>query len=140
MNGTAPCSGFVIAEEPQFGLRAAMAPSVEKATPVVRPHSPSDPASLGRSRDVDVRTAQSFHERFIEEVLEVRASRVHTEEPGPSELPAERKNMSTAAIAILVLALILGGVGLFVEALRWVLIIAVVLLIASFFTGRTRAV
>ncbi len=46
------------------------------------------------------------------------------------------------ALLILVLALVLGGVGLFVEALRWVLIIAVVLLIASAFTGfrgRTRA-
>lgn len=39
------------------------------------------------------------------------------------------------ALAILLLALILGGVGLFVEALRWVLIIAVVLLLVSAFTG-----
>ena len=39
------------------------------------------------------------------------------------------------ALLILILALILGGVGLFVEALRWVLIIAVVLLIISAFTG-----
>lgn len=39
------------------------------------------------------------------------------------------------ALLILLLALVLGGVGLFVEALRWVLIIAVVLLIASAFTG-----
>ena len=46
------------------------------------------------------------------------------------------------ALLILLLALVLGGVGLFVEALRWVLIIAVVLLIVSAFTGfrgRTRA-
>lgn len=39
------------------------------------------------------------------------------------------------ALAILILALLLGGVGLFVEALRWVLIIAVVLLILSAITG-----
>ncbi|MFU8842075.1 MAG: hypothetical protein ACNA8R_15405 [Nitriliruptoraceae bacterium] len=46
------------------------------------------------------------------------------------------------AILILILALLLGGVGLFVEALRWVLIIAVALLILSAFTGfrgRSRA-
>lgn len=46
------------------------------------------------------------------------------------------------ALLILILALIIGGVGLFVEALRWVLIIAVVLLIVGAFTGfrgRTRA-
>jgi hypothetical protein len=40
-----------------------------------------------------------------------------------------------AALLILILALLLGGVGLFVEALRWVLIIAVVLLLISAFTG-----
>lgn len=39
------------------------------------------------------------------------------------------------ALVLLILALLLGGVGLFAEALRWVLIIAVVLLIASIFTG-----
>jgi hypothetical protein len=39
------------------------------------------------------------------------------------------------AVLILILALILGGVGLFVEALRWVLIIAVILLIVGAFTG-----
>jgi hypothetical protein len=38
-------------------------------------------------------------------------------------------------ILLLLLALLLGGVGLFVEALRWVLIIAIVLLIVSIFTG-----
>ncbi len=38
-------------------------------------------------------------------------------------------------LLILLLALVLGGVGLFVEALRWVLIIALVLLVVSFFTG-----
>lgn len=39
------------------------------------------------------------------------------------------------AIAILLLALLLGGVGIFVEALRWVLIIALVLFIVGAVTG-----
>lgn len=39
------------------------------------------------------------------------------------------------AILLLILALVLGGVGLFVEALRWVLIIALVLLIVGAITG-----
>jgi uncharacterized membrane protein len=39
------------------------------------------------------------------------------------------------AIVLLLLALLLGGVGLFVEALRWVLIIALVLFLLSAFTG-----
>lgn len=39
------------------------------------------------------------------------------------------------ALLILLLALVLGGVGLFVEALRWVLIIAVILLIIGAVTG-----
>lgn len=38
-------------------------------------------------------------------------------------------------LLILLLALIAGGVGLFVEALRWVLIIAVVLLIIGAVVG-----
>ena len=36
---------------------------------------------------------------------------------------------------LLILALLVGGIGLFVEGLKWLLIIAVVLFIASFFTG-----
>lgn len=44
--------------------------------------------------------------------------------------------MSTWAIVLLVLALVFGGVGLAVEALRWLLIIAVVLLLVSVVTGR----
>ena len=39
------------------------------------------------------------------------------------------------AILLLILALLIGGVGLFVEALRWVLIIAVVLLILGIVSG-----
>jgi uncharacterized membrane protein YtjA (UPF0391 family) len=44
--------------------------------------------------------------------------------------------MSAWAIILLVLALALGGVGLAVEALRWLLIIAVVLFLVSVVTGR----
>jgi hypothetical membrane protein len=36
---------------------------------------------------------------------------------------------------LLILALLLGGVGLFVEGLKWLLIIAVVLLVASLISG-----
>lgn len=41
-------------------------------------------------------------------------------------------------IAILLLALLLGGLGLFVEALRWLLIIALVLFLLGAFTGWRR--
>jgi len=46
----------------------------------------------------------------------------------------------SAAVLILILALVLGGVGLFVEALRWLLIVALVLLVIGAVTGRRRAV
>lgn len=46
--------------------------------------------------------------------------------------------MTGWAILLLIVALILGGVGLFVEALRWLLIIGLVLLVVSFLTGRRR--
>ncbi len=36
---------------------------------------------------------------------------------------------------LLILALVLGGVGLFIEGLKWLLIIALVLFVASLFTG-----
>jgi hypothetical protein len=36
---------------------------------------------------------------------------------------------------LLILALVFGGMGLFVEGLKWLLIIALVLFVASFFTG-----
>lgn len=42
----------------------------------------------------------------------------------------------TLAVLLLILALLVGGFGLFVETLRWLLIIAVVLLIFSVVTGR----
>ena len=41
----------------------------------------------------------------------------------------------SAVLLLIILALLLGGVGLAVEALRWLLIIALVLFVASFFTG-----
>jgi hypothetical protein len=41
----------------------------------------------------------------------------------------------TLAILLLILAFLIGGVGLFVEALRWVLIIAIALLIVGAITG-----
>lgn len=43
--------------------------------------------------------------------------------------------MSTLVIVLLILALLIGGVGLFVEGLKWLLIIAVVLFLVSLFTG-----
>jgi multisubunit Na+/H+ antiporter MnhG subunit len=49
--------------------------------------------------------------------------------------------MLTIAVLVLILALLLGGIGLAVEALRWMLIIAVIFLLASAITGwlgRTR--
>ncbi len=41
----------------------------------------------------------------------------------------------TLVVLLLVLALLFGGVGLFVEGLKWALIIAVVLLLAGALTG-----
>ncbi len=44
--------------------------------------------------------------------------------------------MATWALVLLVVALLLGGVGLAVEALRWLLIVGLVLFLISVFTGR----
>jgi hypothetical protein len=38
-------------------------------------------------------------------------------------------------LLLLLIALIVGGLGLFVEGLKWLLIIALVLFVISFFTG-----
>ena len=38
-------------------------------------------------------------------------------------------------VVLLILALIIGGVGLFVEGLKWLLIIAAVLFVISLVTG-----
>lgn len=43
--------------------------------------------------------------------------------------------MSTIVIVLLLLALLFGGVGLFVEGLIWLLIIAAVLFVASALMG-----
>jgi hypothetical membrane protein len=43
--------------------------------------------------------------------------------------------MTGVVIALLLLALLVGGVGLFVEGLKWLLIVAVVLFIVSALTG-----
>jgi hypothetical protein len=41
-------------------------------------------------------------------------------------------------ILLLILALIFGGIGLFVEALRWILIIALILLLVGIVFGVMR--
>ena len=41
-------------------------------------------------------------------------------------------------ILLLILALLLGGIGLLFETLRWILIIAVILLIISIVSGISR--
>ncbi len=41
----------------------------------------------------------------------------------------------SVVVLLLILALLFGGVGLFVEGLKWVLIIALVLIVASVITG-----
>jgi len=38
-------------------------------------------------------------------------------------------------LALLLLALLFGGFGLFVEGLKWLLIIGIVLVVASMFSG-----
>jgi hypothetical protein len=43
-------------------------------------------------------------------------------------------------VLLLILALIFGGVGLFITGLKWLLIVALVMLVLSAFTGfRSRA-
>lgn len=46
----------------------------------------------------------------------------------------QENNMGVVAI-LLLLALLFGGMGLFVEGLKWALIIGLVLLVAGAFTG-----
>ena len=50
----------------------------------------------------------------------------------------EKERLMGLVIAILLLALLLGGVGLVVAALRWLLIVALVLFIAGAITGYSR--
>jgi hypothetical protein len=52
-------------------------------------------------------------------------------------------NPMTVVAVLLILALLVGGLGLFITGLKWLLIIALILFVASFFTGyrgRTRGV
>lgn len=42
----------------------------------------------------------------------------------------------SAVVVLLVLALLFGGVGLFVEGLKWALIVALVLVVVGAMTGR----
>jgi hypothetical protein len=59
--------------------------------------------------------------------------------PVPSGAPAGEGTMGLF-ILLLILALVFGGVGLVVEGMMWLLIIAAVLFVASFiFYGRGRA-
>jgi CHASE2 domain-containing sensor protein len=44
----------------------------------------------------------------------------------------EGANMTALVVILLILALLLGGIGLFVEGLIWLVIIAAVLVVASF--------
>ena len=44
----------------------------------------------------------------------------------------------TIVLLLLILALLVGGVGLFVEGLKWLLIIALVLLVVGAIQGRRR--
>jgi hypothetical protein len=58
------------------------------------------------------------------------------------EAPSEENYDMGIAILLLILALVFGGIGLLVEGLMWLLIIAVVLAIAGAVTGgrgRSRA-
>lgn len=41
----------------------------------------------------------------------------------------------SAVVLLLILALLVGGVGLFVEGLKWLLIVALVLIVAGMLTG-----
>lgn len=41
----------------------------------------------------------------------------------------------SAVVLLLILALLFGGVGLFAEGLKWLLIVAVVLVVAGALTG-----
>lgn len=52
-----------------------------------------------------------------------------------SEIPGYGPGMALVLVLIL-LALLLGGVGLAVEGLKWLLIIALVLLVIGALTGR----
>ena len=47
----------------------------------------------------------------------------------------EKDNAMGLVVLLLILALLFGGLGLFIEGLKWLLIIALVLLVVSALTG-----
>jgi hypothetical protein len=49
--------------------------------------------------------------------------------------PTRRCPVMGAVVVLLLLALLFGGIGLFVEGLKWALIVALVLVVLSAFTG-----
>src|SRR5581483_973789 len=80
-----------------------------------------------------VRNAHATSARMIE----YRSRRI-----GESLLRSPQRGQNTRevppmglVVLLLILALLFGGVGLFVEGLKWLLIVALVLFVASFFTG-----
>jgi hypothetical protein len=52
-----------------------------------------------------------------------------------ADRPPDKESVVGIVLLIVLLALVAGGVGLFVEALRWLLIIALVLLVVGALTG-----
>ena len=59
----------------------------------------------------------------------------HGEGTSSTKPSTKEKVVSGLVVLLLVLALVFGGVGLFVEGLMWLLIIALVLLVVGLFTG-----
>jgi hypothetical protein len=55
--------------------------------------------------------------------------------PEPRTHIEQGEKTMALVVLLLLLALVFGGVGLAVTGLKWLLIIALVLLVASFFTG-----
>src|SRR4051794_9329593 len=54
--------------------------------------------------------------------------------PHGGTTPLTRRSLMGLVVLLLILALLFGGAGLFIEGLKWLLIIALVLFVASFFT------
>ena len=75
---------------------------------------------------------------LVAELLPRKALPVY---PDGYEHRSHERSVMGIVVLLLVLALLFGGVGLFVEGLKWVLIIALALLVIGAFTGyrgRTR--
>ena len=56
-------------------------------------------------------------------------------QPTKSGAKPRRSTLMGLVVLLLILALLFGGAGLFIEGLKWLIIIALVLFVASFFTG-----